>query len=89
MGIGIYKLGLRRSIRETLSDIYYRIYFCDVIASGVHQLQGKIAVQVDGKRDARSFWWGGKVVGFAGLTKQNYKPTTCGIRIGCRQKHPT
>ena len=71
-------------MRETLSDIYYRIYYCDAIASGVYQLQGKIAVQVDGKRDARSFWWGGRVVGFAGMTKQNYKPTTCGIRIGCR-----
>ena len=33
------------------------------------------------KRDARSFWWGGRVVGFGGLTKQNYKRTIYGKRI--------
>jgi hypothetical protein len=42
MGIGIYGLELRRSMRETLSDIYYRMHFCDEIASGVHQLQAKL-----------------------------------------------
>ena len=46
--------------------------------SGGASIAGKIIVQVDAKRDARSFWWGGRVVGFAGLTKPNYKPTTGG-----------
>ena len=65
MGIGIYGLELRRSIQETLSDIYYKIYYCDAIAFGVHQLQGKIIVQVDvnATRDhlggtGCQFWWG-------------------------------
>jgi hypothetical protein len=43
---------------EILSDIYYRMNNYNVIASGVHQLQGKIIVQVDARRDARSFQWG-------------------------------
>jgi hypothetical protein len=41
-------------------------------------------VQVNAERDARSFlveWW---VVGFAGLTKPNYKPTMGGRCIGTR-----
>ena len=65
MVIRIYGLELRRSIQETLSDIYYKIYYCDVIASGVYQLQGKITVQVDANatRDhlgsaGCQFWWG-------------------------------
>ena len=41
-GIGRYGLELRRSMRETLSDIYYRIHYCYVVASGVHQLQAKL-----------------------------------------------
>ena len=57
MGIRIYKLGLRRSILEILSDIYYRIHFCDAFASGSASIAGKITVQVDAKRDARSFGW--------------------------------
>ena len=44
-------------------------------------IAGKNAVQVDAKRDARSFRWGGRVVGSAGLTKPNYKPTMGGKRI--------
>jgi len=43
-------------MRETLSDIYYRIHYYDVIVSGGASVAGKIAVQVDVKRDARSFW---------------------------------
>jgi hypothetical protein len=31
-----------------------------VIASGGASIIGKIAVQVDAERDARSFWWGGE-----------------------------
>ena len=44
MGIGIYRLGLRRSILEILSDIYYRIHFCDIIVSGGVLIVGKITV---------------------------------------------
>jgi hypothetical protein len=58
IGLGIYGLELRRSIQETLSDIYYRMNFCDAIASGGTLIIGQIAVQVSAKRDARSFWWG-------------------------------
>ena len=42
MGVGRYGLGLRRSMLEMLSDIYYRIYFFYETASGVHQLQAKL-----------------------------------------------
>ena len=45
-------------MRETLSDIYYRIHYYNVIMSGSAALAGKIAVHVDARRDARSFWWG-------------------------------
>ena len=45
-------------MRETLSDIYYRIHFFYETVSGGASIAGKIAVQVDAKRDARSFWWG-------------------------------
>jgi hypothetical protein len=69
---------------EMLSDIYYRIHFFYETESGGASIAGKIAVQVDAKRDARSFWWGGRVVRFAGLTKPNYKPTTGGKCIGSR-----
>jgi hypothetical protein len=58
MGLGIYRLELRRSIQETLSDIYYRMNFCDAITSGGTSIVGQIAVQVNAKRDARLFWWG-------------------------------
>ena len=44
MGIRIYKLGLRRSILEILSDIYYRIHFCDVIASSNASITSKITM---------------------------------------------
>jgi hypothetical protein len=69
-------------MRETLSNIFYRMYYYNVFISGGALIAGKVAVQVDAERDARSFWWGGRVVGFAGLTKPNYKPTTGGKRIG-------
>jgi hypothetical protein len=59
MGVRRYGLDLRRSMLEILSDIYYKIHFYDVIVSGGASIAGKIAVQVDAKRDARSFWWGG------------------------------
>jgi hypothetical protein len=42
-----YGLELQKRLPGSPSDIYYRIHYCDVIASGVHQLQGKITVQVD------------------------------------------
>jgi hypothetical protein len=42
-------------MRETLSDIYYRMNFCDISASGGILITGKIIVQVDVERDARSF----------------------------------
>ena len=32
---------------EILSDIYYRIYYCDVIVSGGALIAGKITVQVN------------------------------------------
>jgi hypothetical protein len=54
-----YGLELRRSMRETLSDIYYRIHYYNIIMSSSVALAGKIAMQVDARRDARSFWWGG------------------------------
>jgi hypothetical protein len=57
MGVGRYGLELRRSILESLSDIYYRMNFCNVIMSGGTLIAGKIAVQVDVKRDARAFSW--------------------------------
>jgi hypothetical protein len=59
MGIGSYGLDLRRSMLEILSDIYYRIYCYNETMSGSASIAGKIAVQVDAGRDARSFWWGG------------------------------
>ena len=41
-------------------------------------------MQVDAERDARSFFGEvGWVVGFAGLSHPNYKPTMGGKRIGC------
>jgi hypothetical protein len=33
--------------------------FCDAIASGGTSIVGQIAVRVNAKRDARSFWWWG------------------------------
>jgi hypothetical protein len=59
MGVERYGLDLRRSMLKILSDIYYRMNFCDVIMSGGASIAGKIAVQVDAGRDARSFRWGG------------------------------
>ena len=40
------------------SDIYYRIYFFYETMLGSVAIVGKITVQVDARRDARSFWWG-------------------------------
>ena len=63
-----------------------RIYNYYVTMSSSTSIAGKNAVQVDAKRDARSFRWGGRVVGSAGLTKPNYKPTMGGKRIGTRHQ---
>ena len=54
-----YKLGLKRSMRETLSDIFYKMYYYNIILFGGALVAGQIRVQVDAERDARSFWWGG------------------------------
>ena len=59
IGIRRYGLELRRSMLEILSDIYYRIHFFYETVSGGALIAGKIVVQVDARRDARSFWWGG------------------------------
>ena len=61
MGVERYGLDLRRSMLKILSNIYYRINFCNAIMSGGALIAGKIAVQVDAGRDARSFWWGSGV----------------------------
>ena len=53
--VGVYGLDLRRSMRETLSDIFYKLYYYNVIMSGGASIAGKITVQVDAERDARSF----------------------------------
>jgi hypothetical protein len=66
MGVQRYGLDLRRSIQETLSGVFYRMYYYDIIASCGVSIAGQITVQMDAERDARSFWWGG--VG-SGLTK--------------------
>jgi hypothetical protein len=44
---------------EILSDIYYRMNCYNVIMSGRAAIARKSIVQVDARRDARSFWWGG------------------------------
>jgi hypothetical protein len=38
----IYGLELRRSKREMLSSIFYRMHYCDETVLGVHQLQAKL-----------------------------------------------
>jgi hypothetical protein len=58
IGVRRYGLELRRSIRETLSNIYYKIHFPYKTVSRGILITGKIAVQVDAGRDARSFWCG-------------------------------
>ena len=60
-GVGRYRLDLRRSMLKILSDIYYRMNFYNIIILYGVAIAGKIAVQIDAKRDARSFcwWWGG------------------------------
>jgi hypothetical protein len=71
-------------MRETLSNIFYRMYYYNVIMSGGASIAGKIAVQVDVERDARIIlvgWW---VVGFAELSQPNYKPTMGGRCIETR-----
>jgi len=52
MGIGRYGLELQKRLLGILSDIYYRIYYCYITISSIHQLQGKITVQVDATRRA-------------------------------------
>ena len=42
-----------------LSDIFYKMYYYNVIVSGGASIAGQIRVQVGVERDARSFWWGG------------------------------
>ena len=59
MGVRKYGLDLKRSMRETLSDIFYKMYYYNVILSGGASIAGQIRVQVGVERDARSFWWGG------------------------------
>jgi hypothetical protein len=56
--VGVDELDLRRSMLETLSHILYRIYYNYIIASSDMSITGKIVVQVDAQRDARSFLMG-------------------------------
>ena len=56
-----YGLELQKRLQGILNDIYYRIHSYNVIVSGSASIAGKITVQVDARRDARSFWWGGSV----------------------------
>ena len=58
MGVRRYGLDLKRSMREMLSNIFYRMYYYNVIVSGGASIAGQITVQVGVERDARSFWWG-------------------------------
>ena len=60
-----------------------------MIVSGGALIAGQIRVQVDAERDARSFWWGGWVVGFARLSHPNYKPTMGGKRIETHESNVT
>jgi hypothetical protein len=60
MGVRRYRLDLKKSMQETLSDIFYKMYYYNIIMSSGASIIGKIAVQVDAERDARSFWWGGE-----------------------------
>jgi hypothetical protein len=55
MGVGRYGLDLRRSMLEILSDIYYRMNFCETIVSGSAAIVGQIIVQVDARRRAIIF----------------------------------
>ena len=64
MAIDILRTGARRSGLELrkrllgiLSDIYYRFYYYNELASYTALIAGKITVQVNVRRDARSFWW--------------------------------
>ena len=50
-----YGLELRKRLLGILSDIYYRIYYYDELASRSVSIAGKITVQVDAKCDARLF----------------------------------
>ena len=49
MGLGMYGLDLGRSKQETLSNIYYRIYYLLCNNVGRASIAGKITVQVDAK----------------------------------------
>jgi hypothetical protein len=44
IGVERYRLDLRRSMLKILSDIYYRMNFCNVIMLGGASIAGKIAV---------------------------------------------
>ena len=57
IGVRKYKLKLRKSIQEILSNIYYRMYFYYKTVSKGALIASKIIIQVDTRRDARSFWW--------------------------------
>ena len=49
-------LELKKRLLGILSDIYYRFYYYNKLASCSASITGKITVQVDARRDARSFW---------------------------------
>ena len=55
IGVRIYRLELRRSMRETLSDIHYRIYY--LLCNNVRRasIAGKITVQVDANTTVAHF----------------------------------
>ena len=36
------RLGFKRSMLESLSNMYYRMYYCHIIVLGVYQLQAKL-----------------------------------------------
>src|SRR5438105_15817231 len=70
IGLGMYGLDLGRSMQETLSDIYYRIYY--LLCNNVRHasITGKSRVQVNANTTVTHF---GGVVGCvreSGLTKQ-------------------
>jgi hypothetical protein len=59
MGVREYGLDLRRSMQETLSNIFYRMYYYNVIMSGGTSIAGKITVQVDANATRDHFGDGG------------------------------
>jgi hypothetical protein len=47
MGVGRSGLDLRKSMREILSDIFYRIHYCNVAMSNSTSIIGKITVRIN------------------------------------------